>query len=173
MPFVEAILQQQRRGGGIDVEPFAAAIAFRGARGEALVAVFERQAEIAGEALGLFAGADGLRTFLAAQRQRQTDEQHVYSLVTDNATQHVEVALTRAAVQRRQRPRHAGLVVTDGEADTPLAEIERKISHDPAGERTSIRNGSTGNRGHHDGEALSSTNFMPRAFNSEAAAARS
>ena len=102
-----------------------------------------------------------LRSVLATQRQRKSDHQSTHLLFRDQVTEGREVGLEATSRQRAERPREAERVVTDGEPDASVADVQGKIAHrqgdaDVAGvsESTLIcsRESKNGKRGHQPGQ---------------------
>lgn len=127
---------------------------------EALVVEIDRKPE-RGARVGEPAHTLRLRPVVAAQGQRKTDDQSTNLLFRDQLTEAREIGLEVASRQRPERPRQAEGVVTDGEADAAIADVQRKIAH-AQGEAadawvsTSMRRreSKNGNRGHQPGQMV-------------------
>ena len=137
--------------------------------GESLVVQVDRNTK-AGARRGKAAHALRLRSVLATQCQRQTDDQRTYLFFRDQVTQAREVGLEVAARQRAERPREAEGVVADGESDAAIADVQRKISHaqgeaDVAGVVVSTlicsRESKNGKRGHQLGQTVIDLHSRP------------
>ena len=102
-----------------------------------------------------------LRPVFTSYRQRKTDDQGTNLLFRDQLTEARKVGLEVASRQRTKRPREAEGVVTDGEADAAIADVQRKIPHAQGeaadvGVSTSMRRreSKNGNRGHQPGQIV-------------------
>src|SRR5687768_8911614 len=130
-------------------------------RGETLVVEVDRETE-RGARIGKTAHALRLRSVLATQCQRKTDDQGTHLFFRDQITQAREVGIEVAARQRAQRPRETEGVVADGESDAAIADVQRKISHaqgdaDVVGVSSTVicrRESKNGNRGHQPGQMV-------------------
>src|ERR1700716_3237102 len=178
MPRGEEILQQDRRSTRVQIR--RAAVRGLGG-GEALVVQLERKTE-RGARVCEPPHALRLRSVLATQRQRETDDQSTYLLFRDQLTEAREVGLEIASRQRAQRPREAERIVTDGEPDTSVADVQRKITHaqgeaDVADVAVSTlirrRESKNGSRGHHPGHTSIRTRARPCTFTTLSASVNS
>ena len=121
----QEVFEQDGRRTGVQVGG-PAPRRFRG--GEALVVEVDGKTQ-RGAGSRKAAHALRLRSVLPTQSQRQTDDQGTHLFFRDQVTEGREVGLEVAARQRAERPREAEGVVTDGETDATVADVQRKISH--------------------------------------------
>jgi len=153
----QEVLEEHGRRAGVEI--FRATV--RGLRGrEALVVEIHGNTQ-RGARVGEPTHTLRLRPVLTSQRQRKTDHQGTNLLFRDQVTEARKVGLEVASRQRAERPREAEGVVTDGEADAAIADVQRKIAH-AQGEAADVcvstsmrrRESKNGNRGHHPGQIV-------------------
>src|SRR5919204_3493019 len=164
----EEVFEEDRRRAGVEVaHPAQLGLA----RGMSLVVKADGEPELFGGGRET-ADALGLMPFFAAQGEGQPDDQCVDLLFARDALELCEILDHASPVERVEGPYETVRVIPDGEADTAIADVERKIAHaygeiaDDGRFSTSIvmRESRTGRRGHHSGHGVMLRSSKPRSF---------
>src|SRR5438552_1955304 len=120
----EKVFEEDGGGTGVDV---AGAADLGLARGVALVVQAQGEAELFGRGRET---ADPLRLvpFLAAQRQRQPDDERVDVLIARDPFELGEIFDHASSNERPEGPAEAVRVIAHGEADPAVADVEREVA---------------------------------------------
>src|SRR6266568_3095158 len=120
----EKILEEDGGGTGVDV---GGAAELSLARGVALVVQAHRETELFGRGRET-ADPFGLVALLAAQGQRQPDDERIHLLIARDALELGEILDDAPSNERPERLAETVRVIAHGEADAAIADVEREVA---------------------------------------------